>query len=472
MGGGAAWAADRYLIPKVEVADVAAYEAAAGTSASAAAAGLGEEETIASLTADSYTRGSTSVQISKASVGSGDDTVTYYVAEVELGEASELRSAFANNQFGENIIEKPSEIAADNGAVFAVNGDYYGFRDTGIVIRNGVVYRDEGARDGLAFYADGSVEVYDETTTSAETLLAAGVWNTLSFGPALVENGVVVAGIDEVEVDTSFGNHSIQGTQPRTAVGVIDENHLVFVVVDGREKGYSRFGNEVARALFRLAAGWRLSDTQTGLRGFSYAMLPWLIEVPGERFEYEQRVLLGLRRAGFEARERGISTVYLHDNASSHFRPVLDSLRVTLPVLLFAASSLVGFAIDTLLLALFYDVSGALVPSIIGARLLSGSANFWLNRRLVFMRRGREGLAHQALGYALLATLLLASNVVWMSYLTGIGVPLWLAKVATEIVLFFTAYGVQRGAVFGQSGERAVGVPGSHAAPRPFIDSA
>jgi exopolysaccharide biosynthesis protein len=83
------------------------------------------------------------------------------------------------------------------------------------------------------------VEVYDESTTTADELVADGVWNTLSFGPALLEDGQVVDGIETAEVDTNFGNHSIQGDQPRTAVGVIDENHLVFVVVDGRSPGYS-----------------------------------------------------------------------------------------------------------------------------------------------------------------------------------------------------------------------------------------
>ena len=107
------------------------------------------------------------------------------------------------------------------------------------MIRNGVVFRDEGARQGLAFYRDGTVKVYDETATTAEQLLADGVWNTLSFGPSLLDNGEVADGIEDVEVDTNFGNHSIQGEQPRTAVGIIDENHLVFVVVDGRSPGYS-----------------------------------------------------------------------------------------------------------------------------------------------------------------------------------------------------------------------------------------
>ena len=237
-GGGAAWAADRFLVPKVEVADVSAYEAEQQKADAADVASAADAET--TLTDSSYSDGDTSVTVSRVSTGEGDDTVTSYIADVTLGDASELRSAFANDQFGQNITEKTSEIAADHDAVFAINGDYYGFRDTGIVIRNGVSYRDEGAREGLAFYDDGSVEVYDETETTADELLADGVWNTLSFGPALLEDGEVVEGIDDLEVDTNFGNHSIQGEQPRTAVGVIDDNHLVFVVVDGRDEGYSR----------------------------------------------------------------------------------------------------------------------------------------------------------------------------------------------------------------------------------------
>lgn len=210
----------------------------------------------------------------------------------------------------------------------------------------------------------------------------------------------------------------------------------------------SRFGNDISRVLFRVAAGWRLSDTQTGLRGVPHAMLPWLLDVPGERFEYEQRVLLGLRSAGFGAREMHIETVYLEGNATSHFRPVIDSVRVMAPVFVFAASSLLGFLVDTIVLFGLYALTGALVPSIVVARLVSASVNFTVNRRAVFLHRGRDRLVRQVVSYALLAGLLLASNVVWMSYLTGIGVPLLGAKLITELVLFFTSYRVQKAAVF------------------------
>jgi exopolysaccharide biosynthesis protein len=235
VGGSATWAYDRFLREKVEVSDVSAAEKAAGTSATEAAA-----STDGSYSADGYTSSTTTISLTSTSTGSGSDTVTYYAAEIEISDAHVLRSAFAQDEFGRNVVAKPSEIAEDHDAVLALNGDYYGFRSDGIEIRNGVAYRDEGTRDGLAFYTDGRIEVYDETSTSADELVDDGVWNTLSFGPAVLQEGKVPDGIEDVEVDTNVGNHSIQGNQPRTAIGVIGENYLVFLVVDGRDEGYSR----------------------------------------------------------------------------------------------------------------------------------------------------------------------------------------------------------------------------------------
>lgn len=240
-GGATAWALDRFVVEHTEINDVDAYEASAAASqtGSTASASSSSAGTAAVVTNNGFTSNNAAMTIEKVTDGTGESTLSYFTATLKLTDATALKSAFADNKFGENIVEKPSVIAAGKDAIFAVNGDYYGFRDTGIVIRNGVSFRDKGAREGLAFYRDGTVEVYDETATDVATLLAAGVWNTLSFGPSLLENGGVKAGIDAIEVDTNFGNHSIQGLQPRTAIGVIAPNHLVFVVVDGRSAGYS-----------------------------------------------------------------------------------------------------------------------------------------------------------------------------------------------------------------------------------------
>lgn len=254
--------ADRYLIEHVEIADVNAYIATVTavaavdnqTASEITHISLAPADSNVALTATSesdtsaqtvfaddwnYQSDALSISITQVTEGSGRHALTYFVADVILSDAAQLSSAFADNRFGQNIIAYTSEIAQENDAIFAINGDYYGFRSDGIVIRNGVIYRDVPARTGLAFYRDGTMKIYDETQTNAQELLDEGVWNTLSFGPALIENGVVAANLENVEVDTNFGNHSIQGANPRTGVGIIDANHFVFIVVDGRSPGYS-----------------------------------------------------------------------------------------------------------------------------------------------------------------------------------------------------------------------------------------
>jgi exopolysaccharide biosynthesis protein len=188
----------------------------------------------------SYTRDDLQIKIKKVESGGGSNKITYYVADVQVKDATDIYSAFAKNKFGRNIIETTSSIAEDNEAVFAINGDYYGFREDGILIRNGVVYRDTGARDGLAFYEDGTMKTYDETTTSAEELISEGVIDTFSFGPTLVKDGKAITNFESVKIDKNMGNSSIQSSNPRTGVGMISPNHYVLVVVDGRKEGYSK----------------------------------------------------------------------------------------------------------------------------------------------------------------------------------------------------------------------------------------
>ena len=224
LGGTAAWALDRFVIEHVEGTVTETVTATpTGTS-----------------TATGYTSTATSLTIEKVSTGSGTDALSYFVADITTSDATLIRSAFAQDKFGTNITATPWVTAAAKTGVLATNANNYGFRDTGIVVREGAAYRDDGARQGLALYRDGPMKLYDETATDAKTLIADGVWNTVSFGPGLVEGGTAIAGIDSIEIDTNFGNHSIQGNQPRTAVGMIAEDHFLWIVVVGRSSGYSR----------------------------------------------------------------------------------------------------------------------------------------------------------------------------------------------------------------------------------------
>ena len=153
---------------------------------------------------------------------------TVYVADIELSSADYLKTALAENTYGRNITEKTSTMAASVNAILAINGDYYGAQRSGYVIRNGVLYRNtsSGSED-LVIYADGTFRIISEDDITAEELLASGARNVLSFGPALVENGDIAV-TEKEEVGRAMASN------PRTAIGTLENGHYLFVVADGR----------------------------------------------------------------------------------------------------------------------------------------------------------------------------------------------------------------------------------------------
>ena len=199
----------------------------ATTSTSSNAAAVSQAAKTATVTDSSYKDDNISVNLSETTV----NNTQVYVADITLSSSDYLKTAFAQNAYGTNVTAKTSVTAADNNAILVVNGDYYGANSTGYVIRNGVVYRDTVREDSsngdLAIYKDGSFKVIYEDQISAEQLVNDGVVNLLAFGPALVENG-------EITVDTNTEVGQAMASNPRTAIGIIDENHYIIVVSDGR----------------------------------------------------------------------------------------------------------------------------------------------------------------------------------------------------------------------------------------------
>ena len=151
-----------------------------------------------------------------------------YVADVEVTDGTSILSAFANNTYGRNITDTTSDMAEENNAVLAINGDYYGARQSGYVIRNGVVYRNQGSNgEDMVISKDGSLSFVSESDTTTDSLIQKQAWQVLSFGPVLVENGeVAVTENDEVGM--------AMASNPRTAIGTVAKNHYLFVVSDGR----------------------------------------------------------------------------------------------------------------------------------------------------------------------------------------------------------------------------------------------
>lgn len=209
----------------------------ATTSTSTNTATANQAAKTATVTDSSYKDDNISINLSVSTVNS----TQVYVADITLSSSDYLKTAFAQNAFGTNVTAKTSQIAKNNNAILAVNGDYYGANSTGYVIRNGVVYRDtvrENSNNGdLAIYKDGSFKIIYEDQISADQLVKDGVVNLLAFGPTLVENGEIAVGTNEEVGQAMISN-------PRTAIGIIDENHYIIVVSDGRtseSKGLSLY---------------------------------------------------------------------------------------------------------------------------------------------------------------------------------------------------------------------------------------
>lgn len=208
-----------FVIPS---AVTAVAETATSTSSSTASTETGE----VTQTDTSYKDDNISVNIE--TLRKSDTTV--YVADIQVSSSEYLKTALAQNTYGTNITETTSSIASTNNAIFAINGDYYGANETGYVIKNGVLYRDttrSSDYEDLVQYSDGTFGVISEEEQTAQELLDSGVINTFTFGPTLVKDG-------EIAVSTSDEVGRAMSDNPRTAIGIIDENHYIIIVSDGR----------------------------------------------------------------------------------------------------------------------------------------------------------------------------------------------------------------------------------------------
>ena len=226
---------------------------------------------------------------------------------------------------------------------------------------------------------------------------------------------------------------------------------------EGKVPFRSRFGNGITRKVFSVASGVSVYDTQTGLRACGREVFKGFVDIPGDRYEYEINMLLTAAQSGIPIIEEWIETVYLNDNASSHFNPFRDSLKIYMCIFKFAASSLLAFAIDYVLVLLLsaltksWPARTSLNFSVIVARLISATVNFTVNRKVVF--KGNETVGKALAKYAALAAVVLALNLALMHLLTiRLGWPIALAKIIVEVLLFCMNFVVQGRFVYRKRG--------------------
>lgn len=219
----------------------------------------------------------------------------------------------------------------------------------------------------------------------------------------------------------------------------------------------SRLGNMITRNVFRMVSGKSVSDTQTGLRAFRTQMIPEMLKIPGDRYEYETNVLLYMVREQVEIEEVPIRTIYHdQDNSCSHFRAVKDSIRIYRDLLKFAFFSMSSFFLDYMLFVLFHFLFMSLPMGIlaanVAARCGSGYYNYHMNTRFVFREKKSWKSASQ---YIVLAGgILVANSIVLMAYQNIPGISLYIAKVMTEMTLFVISFSVQKLLIYRPGRER------------------
>ena len=225
LTGFSVWALlDTFVIERV-YATVEPSSAAQQTSTAVTVASLHSEDTQPEITSHSYADENVAVTLETYR----ENDTTIYVADILLSDLAALQTAFSRGSYGRNVTADTSVTAEAAGAILAVNGDNYGAREKGYVIRGGVLYRDSSAGDqeDLVIWEDGSFSIINESEVTARELLAAGAREVFSFGPGLLSQGEITVGVKD-EVDRA------KASNPRTAIGIIGPGHYVLVVSDGR----------------------------------------------------------------------------------------------------------------------------------------------------------------------------------------------------------------------------------------------
>lgn len=213
----------------------------------------------------------------------------------------------------------------------------------------------------------------------------------------------------------------------------------------------SRFGNQMTRGVMLIGSGLRLKDTQTGLRAVPLRYAEQLLDVPGKRYEFEMNMLTFTKRWQVPIQQIPIQTVYVAENASSHFRPVIDSILIYRMFLAYSLSSVASFLLDIGAYALFifllnpwFETTHVLIATVL-ARIISSLFNYVVNRKVVFDSKARRAMPKY---FGLVGLqMALSAGLVYVLFLVIRDGEVWI-KVLVDSLLFVVSYYVQKRWIF------------------------
>ncbi|MGE5340240.1 MAG: glycosyltransferase [Candidatus Omnitrophota bacterium] len=212
----------------------------------------------------------------------------------------------------------------------------------------------------------------------------------------------------------------------------------------------SLFGNVLTKIIFSALVGMKLSDTQSGLRGIHRSFIPKILTLKGERYEYEMNMLIATREHTVKILETPIDTVYIENNKTSHFNPLIDSMKIYFLLFRFLFSSLFSAFIDFITFISIFSMTGSILMGITVSRCVSGIVNFSVNKNIVFKDRSRLFPTVCKFGLLLLIrgviSYMLIKQVIHFFDFRAMG-----AYLLVESSLFFASFTIQRDFVFGSN---------------------
>lgn len=272
-----------------------------------------------------------------------------------------------------------------------------------------------------------------------------------------LENRPEKAGVITVDGDNQ---HQVEDII-RCSTQMIDQSD--YVILGARDfsqsniPARSQFGNKITSLVFKVAVGINISDTQTGLRAIPRKYLSDFLNISGERFEYETNMLLDMKSKSIPFKEVKIRTVYIENNATSHFNPIVDSIKIYTLILKFLFSSLVSSMVDIGLFAILTNVlSGILFRrplifvSTFSARVVSSLLNFTINHKAVF--KTDTHIKNTIFKYYILCAIQMVTSFglvyIISSIISANGIFITLVKIVVDTLLYFISFQIQREWVF------------------------
>lgn len=323
--------------------------------------------------------------------------------------------------------------------------------------------------DKIIVINDGSGECYDHFFVEAEKKYGCKVvTHSINLGQGRAyktgfnyflsetkKGGRCEDSIGVIQCDCD-GQHCIEDIIKCESLLIENPNKFILGVRDFSDKRIpfrSRFGNNCTTFVFKFFCGLNIKDTQTGLKGIPTALIPTLMETPGERFEYASSVLLETNKQGIEIVQFPIKTIYINDNETSHFNPLIDSIRIYSLILKYLMSSLSLFVIDIVMFSIFVSLligifkEYYIVISTYLAKVFSCTFGYLINKRFVFQSKG-DSLVTAVKFFSLCIVQSTCSGFMTSGFVRATEWNEVLCKIIIDILLFFVSFQIQNRWVF------------------------